>query len=97
MDITLYFLISPVLPTYLDSTLAAVTVRRLPDDTLRALKPRTATSGRSTEAEIHEILANAVRSPVALGSAPALIGQQLGGVEIEPRQTRNPVRPAWFT
>lgn len=77
--------------------MAAVVVRSLPDETLRALKQRAARSGRSTEAEIREILSNAVRSPVALGSALARIGQQLGGVELGPRQRRNPVKPARFT
>jgi len=76
---------------------AAVVVRSLPDETLRALKQRAARSGRSTEAEIREILSNAVRSPIALGSALARIGQQLGGVELGPRQRHNPVKPARFT
>jgi plasmid stability protein len=77
--------------------MAAVVVRSLPDETLRALKQRAARSGRSTEAEIREILANAVRSPVAVGSALARIGRQLGGVEFEARPKRSPVRPARFT
>jgi plasmid stability protein len=76
---------------------AAVVVRSLPDETLRALKQRAAKSGRSTEAEIREILSNAVRSPVTLGSALARIGQQLGGVELGPRQKRHPVKPARLT
>jgi antitoxin FitA len=76
---------------------AAVVVRSLPDETLRALKQRAAKSGRSTEAEIREILSTAVRSPVTLGSALARIGQRLGGAKLEPRQRRNPVKPARFT
>ena len=36
--------------------MAAVTVRNIPDETLRALKLRAAQCGRSTEAEIRAIL-----------------------------------------
>lgn len=76
--------------------MAAVIVRSLPDETLRALKQRAAKSGRSTEAEIREILSNAVRSPVSMGAALARIGKRLGGAELELPRKRNPVRPARF-
>lgn len=76
--------------------MAAVIVRRLPDETLRALKLRAAQSGRSTEAEIREILANAVRTPLGLGSALANIGQQLGGVDLGVQRMRSTVKPARF-
>jgi plasmid stability protein len=39
----------------------AVTVRNLPEETHRALKLRAAKHGRSTEAEIREILEEAIR------------------------------------
>lgn len=76
--------------------MAAVTVRNLPDETLRALKLRAAKRGRSTEAEIREILADAVRSPFGLGSALASIGRKLGGLELVPPQKRSAVKPARF-
>lgn len=76
--------------------MAAVTVRNLPDETLRALKLRAARGGRSTEAEIREILADAVRSPVGLGSALASIGRRLGGVRLERSRKRSAVKPARF-
>lgn len=76
--------------------MAAVTVRNLPDETLRALKLRAAKGGRSTEAEIREILAQAVRSPVGLGSALARIGRRMGGVELDLPQRRGVVKPARF-
>jgi antitoxin FitA len=76
--------------------MAAVTVRNLPDETLRALKLRAAKGGRSTEAEIREILANAVRSPVGLGSALASIGRKLGGVDLDTPKKRSVVKPARF-
>ena len=41
--------------------MAAVTIRNLPDETLRALKKRAEQCGRSTEAEMRVILQNAVR------------------------------------
>jgi plasmid stability protein len=75
---------------------AAVVVRNLADETLRALKERAASNGRSTEAEIREILTSAVRRPMAVGSALARIGRALGGVELAPRAKRGPVRPARF-
>lgn len=74
--------------------MAAVIVRSLPDETLRALKQRAAKAGRSTEAEIREILSNVVRSPFGMGSALARIGQQLAGVDFDPAQKRSTVRPA---
>ncbi|MGH3457314.1 FitA-like ribbon-helix-helix domain-containing protein [Aeromicrobium sp.] len=43
--------------------MAAVTIRNIPDATHRALKARAARNGRSTEAEIREILADAVAIP----------------------------------
>ncbi len=43
--------------------MATVTVRKLADDVLHALKIRAAINGRSTEAEIREILKIAVGSP----------------------------------
>jgi plasmid stability protein len=74
----------------------AVTVRNLPAATHRALKLRAAQHGRSTEAEIRDILEAAVRPRVGLGSALAAIGHALGGVELEfPRDAR-PVDAAHF-
>jgi plasmid stability protein len=76
--------------------MAAVTVRNLPDETLRALKVRAAKAGRSTEAEIRAILAEAVRSPAGIGSALAAIGRQWGGVDLQLPRRRNTIRPAGF-
>jgi plasmid stability protein len=76
--------------------MAAVTVRNLPAETLRALKLRAARGGRSTEAEIREILANAVRTPFGVGSALAGIGRNLGGVAPRAPLKHSAVRPARF-
>ncbi|OWV78275.1 plasmid stability protein stbC [Rhizobium sp. R635] len=58
--------------------MASVTVRNLPDEVHRALRIRAATNGRSTEAEIRDILETAVRPPerVKLGSLLASIARE---------------------
>ena len=76
--------------------MAAVTVRNLPDETLRALKLRAAKQGRSTEAEIREILTDAVRTQVGIGSALAKIGRKLGGVNLDSTRNRSRIKPADF-
>jgi plasmid stability protein len=75
---------------------AAVTVRNLPEETRRALKVRAAQNGRSTEAEIRDILQAAVRPVVGIGAALAAIGRSAGGVELDLRRKRSPVKPARF-
>ena len=76
--------------------MAAVTVRNLPDETLRALKQRAARGGRSTEAEIRAILEQAVRPQVGLGSALAQIGREIGGVDLTVKRKRSPIKLAQF-
>lgn len=63
----------------------AFTIRNLPDATHRALKARAARNGRSTEAEIRDIIESAVRPEerVKLGSALAAIGREFGGVDLD--------------
>ncbi|HLZ82714.1 MAG TPA: plasmid stabilization protein [Caulobacteraceae bacterium] len=58
----------------------AVTIRNLPEETHRALKVRAAQHGRSTEAEIREIIEAAVRpaSRVKLGTLLAEVGRRAG-------------------
>ena len=60
--------------------MAMLTVRNLPDDIHRALRVRAAQHGRSTEAEVREILATAVKpeSRVRLGDALAEVGREVG-------------------
>lgn len=62
--------------------MSVVTVRNLPEETHRALKLRAAQHGRSTEAEIREILEEAVRprTRVKIGSELAAFGQSFGGL-----------------
>jgi plasmid stability protein len=59
---------------------AMLTVRNLPDDVHRALRVRAAQHGHSTEAEVREILASAVKpeSRVRLGDALSALGRKIG-------------------
>ncbi len=74
----------------------AITVRNLPEATHRALKVRAAQRGRSTEAEIRDILETAVRPRLALGTALAVIGIELGGIELAIPRDATPVDAARF-
>ncbi|MCZ7592665.1 MAG: plasmid stabilization protein [Kiritimatiellae bacterium] len=60
--------------------MAILTVRNVPDDVHRALRVRAAQNGRSTEAEVRMILAEAVKPETRLrvGDALADIGRNLG-------------------
>ena len=60
--------------------MAMLTVRNLPDDVHRALRVQAAQHGRSTEAEVREILAIAVKpeTRVRLGEALASLGRNIG-------------------
>ena len=60
--------------------MAMLTVRNLPDDVHRALRVQAAQHGRSTEAEVREILAMAVKpeTRVRLGEALASLGRNIG-------------------
>lgn len=74
--------------------MANVTVRNLPDAVHRALRVRAAHHGRSTEAEIREILDNATRPPqrVKLGSLLASIASEAGGLTDEEHAVFDSVR-----
>lgn len=60
--------------------MAILTVRNVPDDVHRALRVRAAQHGRSTEAEVREILAAVVKPSrrVRVGEALAAIGRKIG-------------------
>ncbi len=60
--------------------MASITVRNVPDEVHRALRVRAATHGRSTEAEIRDILESAVKPPkrLRMGDALASIGRKHG-------------------
>lgn len=60
--------------------MAILTVRNVPDEVHRALRVRAAQHGRSTEAEVREILAAVVKPEkrVRVGEALAAIGRKIG-------------------
>ena len=74
----------------------AVTIRNLSEETHRALKLRATRHGRSTEAEIRDILESAVKPAQGLGSALASIGRRVGGVELDLKRDPSPGEPATF-
>jgi len=83
--------------------MAMLTVRNLPDDVHRALRVRAARHGRSTEAEVREILAAAVKpeSRLRLGDALTALGLKIGltneDVEVlEQARDKTPAEPLKF-
>ena len=60
--------------------MAMLTVRNVPDAVHRALRVRAAQHGRSTEAEVREILAGAVKPEkrARMGEALAALGRRIG-------------------
>ena len=78
--------------------MAVVTVRNLPEETHRALKLRAAQHGRSTEAEIREILEDAARPKARLkiGSELAAFGMRFGGLDLDTSRDQSPAEPAVF-
>ncbi|ANK89372.1 MULTISPECIES: FitA-like ribbon-helix-helix domain-containing protein [unclassified Rhizobium] len=60
--------------------MAVLTVRNVPDEVHRALRVRAAMHGRSTEAEVREILESAVKPEqrIRMGDALAALSRQQG-------------------
>src|SRR5260221_13017835 len=79
-------------------SMPVVTVRNLPEETHRALKVRAAEHGRSTEAEIREILEEAVRpaTRIKIASELAAFGERLGGLDVGIAKDKWPIRPSTF-
>lgn len=83
--------------------MAVLTVRNVPDEVHRALRARAAQNGRSTESEVREILAQAVKPEqrVRLGDALAALGRKVGlrnedVAAIEQARDRGPAEPLRF-
>ena len=83
--------------------MAMLTVRNLPDEVHRALRVQAALHGQSTEAEVREILAAAVKPPsrVLLGDALAALGRQVGLTNedvavLQQSQDQTPAQPLRF-
>ncbi|KVD12164.1 plasmid stability protein [Burkholderia ubonensis] len=75
-----------------------ITVRNLPDEVHRALRIRAAQHGRSTEAEVRDILEKAVQPEgrVKLGTLLAEIGREIGGVDLDIQRDKTPAEPMNF-
>lgn len=83
--------------------MASVTVRNLPDEVHRALRVRAAQHGRSTEAEIRDILERVARPEgrVRMGEALARLGREIGLTDEEVEQInqlrdKTPAEPMRF-
>jgi len=83
--------------------MAILTVRNVPDDIHRALRVRAAEHGRSTEAEVREILAAAVKPEkrVRVGDALSAIGRKIGLTNgdvdaLERSRNKTPAKPLRF-
>lgn len=83
--------------------MAMLTVRNLPDDVHRALRVQAALHGRSTEAEVREILALAVKPELRLrvGDALADLSSKIGlsnqdVMVLERARDRTPAEPLSF-
>ncbi len=81
----------------------SVTVRNVPDEVHRALRVRAAQHGRSAEAEIRQILENAVQPEgrVKLGSLLAGIGRKINLSDdefsvFEQSRDKSPAKPVDF-
>jgi plasmid stability protein len=78
--------------------MGAITVRNLPEEVHRALRVRAAMHGRSTEAEVRDILENAVQPEgrVKLGSLLAEIGRKAGGFDLQIERDKTSGEPMNF-
>ncbi|MFT3871640.1 MAG: plasmid stabilization protein [Nocardioides sp.] len=68
--------------------MAAITIRKLPDDAKQRLRMRAAAHGQSMEAEARDILTTALAEPVRADltwiEQLMAVADEVGGVELEP-------------
>lgn len=78
--------------------MASITVRNLPEETHRALRVRAAQNGRSTEAEVRDILEAAVRPKerIKVGSELAAFGDKYKLDDLKIEREQEPPRIASF-
>ena len=72
--------------------MAAVTIRKISEETHRAIKARAKAKGRSAEAEMRSILDEAVRPAerVGLGTAIHEMAMKYGGFELDIERDQTP-------
>lgn len=75
--------------------MAAITVRNLSDETHRALKVRARSHGRSTEAEVRDLLDRAVSrgEEPGLGTILHESAMSVGGADLDDVRDRSPHEP----
>jgi len=78
---------------------AALNIRNLDETVKRRLQVRAARHGRSMEAEVRAILADAVREPDSAGLFTTLLDRfgTLGGVDLNLPRREEPARAAEFS
>lgn len=78
--------------------MAAMTIRNLSESTHRAIKARAAAHGRSAEAEVRQILDEAVagRMDIGFGTRIALIASDAGGFELDLERDKSSSEPPDF-
>jgi plasmid stability protein len=82
--------------------MASITVRNLPDEVRRALRARALRHGRSTEAEVRDILEQAAKPEgrLRLGDFLASIAREAGGLTdaeaVQFERDKKPVEPLGF-
>lgn len=75
--------------------MSVLTIRRVPEETHRALRLRAAQNGRSMAAEIRSILDTAVRPSdrIKLGTELNRISQEIGGIDdLNIERDRSPLK-----
>lgn len=79
--------------------MAAITIRNLADETHRALKARAAAHGRSTEAEVRQILDDAVagRLEIGFGTRVVRLADEAGGFDLDIRRDPTASEPVDLT
>lgn len=82
----------------ISKSMSAITIRNLSAETHRALRVRAAENGRSTEAEVRDILDRTVRPPDRVRMGSALVGtfRPLRGVDLDIERDRSPAEPPRF-
>lgn len=75
--------------------MSALTVRKLPEVTHQALRERARLHGRSTEAEVRQILIDSVSDGTRprLGDLLRDIGRDMHGLELDFERDKSPYQP----
>jgi len=79
--------------------MAAISIRNLSDETHRALKARARAHGRSAEAEVRQILDDAVAAGegTGLGTRIARAAAEAGGLDLEIQRDKAVSEPVDFS